>query len=616
MTWLLRWNSADEPKPRIVTAPGPGPSSATVFAAASGTVVAFDGYLFDRADLELAGAASDAALVASAYERWKDGLFEKLRGGFALAVWDEQRRQLMVGRDAVGLHPCFYHWDGRTLVASPSLDALLAEPDLPGRIDRVVFAEYLFDAISTHQAPETFYEGIRRLLPAHVLSIVGGHLTTFPYWDPTPPGFSWASEEEVSGFDSVLERAVARCLAAGADSISLSGGFDSVSLAVLAAEQLKGKRPLHALSLRLAGTGCDESQTQLAVAGALGMPILMQTIEESLKGESAVAASMPLARTSPSPILSPWQSVYTGLFRSGNALGISRPLLGTGGDDVLMVDPSYAADCLATVDLPGLWCFLKAWQRMSSEPPWRVACAVLWHYAIVPGFKRQARSALGRVSPRALERVLERRRRGWLPSWLLPSDPQARARIDGRWLNPAVSPRAPGERSYVDSLRHLMRKPRMLMGRDQSHAWAGRVGFTFFYPYFDRDVVELSVRTEPSRLLAGGRMKAPLRRLLAERLPGVAQQARKVDVSEAVHRLLRGGGRRVWLELGGPARLGELGIVDPDQLNRRMDDYFAGRHDGFRLTWNVLSTEIWLRARATHQSASIPRRHGDGNGDA
>jgi len=614
MSWLLRWNTAEEPTPWVVARSSP--SAASVCEADSGNIVAFAGYLFDRADLRVAGSASDAALVASVYERWNDGLFDKLRGGFALAVWDAGRRQLTVARDALGLHPCFYRWDGGTLYVSPSLDVLLAESDVPVRFDRVVLAEYLFDAISTHQAPETFYEGIRRLPPARALTLRGGFLTTSRYWDPTPPGFAWASDEESARFASVLDRAVGRCLSAGADSVSLSGGFDSVSLAVLAAGQRAGQPPLRALSLRLAGTAADESPIQLAVAGALGMPMHMRNMEESLNGESAVGASMALARTSPSPIVSPWQSVYTGLFRSAAGLGIRRPLLGTGGDDVLVVDASYAADCLAGLDLRGLWRFARACQRISSRPAWEVARSVLWEDATVPELKRWARSGLRRVSPRALERVLERRRRGWLPAWLLPHDSRARARIDDRWLEPVGIPLARGERAYVGSLRRLMQRPLMLIGHDQSHAWAGHVGFTFFYPYFDRDVVELSVRTEPSRLLAGGRMKAPLRRLLAERLAGVVQQARKVDVSEAVHRLLRGGGRRVWLELGGPARLGELGIVDPDQLNRRMDDYFAGRHDGFRLTWNVLSTEIWLRARATHQSASIPRRHGDGNGDA
>ena len=82
------------------------------------SLVAFQGYLFDRAELSVGPSTSEASLVSSAYERWQDALFDKLRGAFALAVWDAERERLIVGRDAMGLEPCFYCWDERVLLAS------------------------------------------------------------------------------------------------------------------------------------------------------------------------------------------------------------------------------------------------------------------------------------------------------------------------------------------------------------------------------------------------------------------------------------------------------------------------------------------------------------------
>src|SRR4029079_14421193 len=108
-------------------------------------------------------------------------------------------------------------------------------------LHRAVIGEHLQGILSSHQRVETFYKEIKRLPPAHWLTIARGTLSFLRYWDPLPLGFEWASDEEVAQFQPLLERAVGRCLSVGADSIALSGGFDSVGIAVLAATQLKGK---------------------------------------------------------------------------------------------------------------------------------------------------------------------------------------------------------------------------------------------------------------------------------------------------------------------------------------------------------------------------------------
>ena len=110
---------------------------------------------------------------------------------------------------------------------------------------------------------------------------------------------------------------------------------------------------------------CDEGPAQVEVARALGMPQLLRTLDETLDGQSIVGAALRLSAASPSPVLSPWQSVYTGLFHSASRLGLGRLLMGTGGDDLLNVDGTYAADRLAALDLAALWRFCRACQRTS-----------------------------------------------------------------------------------------------------------------------------------------------------------------------------------------------------------------------------------------------------------
>jgi len=599
--WLLRWDAAAE-RPGVLRA-----SDVAALESPLEGFAVFDGYLFDRAELGVERPVSDASLVASAYERWQDALWDKLRGGFALAIWDQQRRRLSVGRDAMGLHPCFYWWNGRVFLASPSLDAILAQPEVPGTFNRAVVAEYVLGSSPAHHGDETFYEEIRRLPPAHAVALCEGRLLISRYWDPVPPGFAWATSDELSRFEPVLERAVSRCLSAGADSIALSGGFDSVSIATLAAEQLRDKPPLHALSVRFTGTVCDEGPTQAAVARALGMPQLMRTIEETLDGATVVGAALALGAHLPSPVLSPWQSMYTGLLADAKGLGLGRLLMGTGGDDMLNVDLTYGADCLAALDLRALWRFFRATQRTSPFSAARVARGVFWEGAAAPELKRLARRLASRVSPAGLERIRKRRLRKSYPRWLAPGDPELAEVLERRQLDRPPADAAPGERSYALAMRELAQAPLFLLEQDQLHSWTERLAFTLYSPYLDRDLVELSLRMPPEHLIAGGRHKSPLRRLVAERLPSVRMRAKKVDFTQTVHEVLRPHGRDAWQALGGPLMLADLGLVDAEGLDRFMGDYFDRRHASWRPVWLAMATEAWLRARSGMQCTARQR---------
>jgi asparagine synthase (glutamine-hydrolysing) len=595
-SWLLRWDTVQDDEPRLLREEDRDAGTITAFRSGSGIAVVVDGYLVDGAEPGEGASRSNAARVAATYKRWPETLFDRLRGGFTLAVWDRARKRLLAGRDAMGLHPCFYWWNGRLLLLSASLDALLTQPEVDRAANRVVVAEYVQKTRSPYQATETFFAEIHRLPPAHVLSLDGGRLAVNRYWDPVPPGFDWVDDQD-AGFQPALERALARCLTAGADSLALSGGFDSVSLAILAAAQLRGKRPLHAVSLRFPDGVCDEGETQAVVARALGMPQVMRSVEVSLGGRDVVRAALAFSASSPSPVLSPWQALYTGLLESAADLGLTRLLMGTGGDDIMNVDLSYGADRLAALDLRGLWRFYRAWQRTSPFSALRVARVVLWDEALRAEGRRVGKAVLSSVAPRGLEWVRAERQRRAVAEWGSPTDPALAAALAHRRGHPVPVPLAPGERGYVRALRRLTQAPLLLLEYDQSHAWARYHGFTLLYPYLDRDLVEHSLRMHPESLIAGGRAKAPLRRLVAERLPSVSMPTRKVDFTQMVHNVLRPSGRAVWRELGGPAVLSDLRVADADRLNVAMADYFEGRSANWVRPWLILSTETWLRAR-------------------
>jgi asparagine synthase (glutamine-hydrolysing) len=461
----------------------------------------------------------------------------------------------------------------------------------------VLVAEYLQNIRGFQQVHETFYEDVRRLPPAHMLSVRGAALSLTRYWDPVPPGFAWAIEDEVSRFTNVLGTAVDRCRSVGADSLALSGGFDSVSIAVMAAGR-DGRAPLHAVSLRFTDSSCDEGPRQTQVARALGMPQLMRSLDECHDEDSLVGELRALSRISPCPVMSAWQPMYGRLLRSAADRGLGHMMTGAGGDEMYYVNMGYAADCLGALDLRGLWRFSLACHATWPGAPARVARYVLWDAAIKGALRHRARAVLGAVSPRARDWILTRRLRRARPPWLVPADDDLSARLERRQVESPPVEMAPGEGAYVRAMRQLPQSPTFSMEFEQSRAWAAQAGFTLLYPYFDRDLVELSLRMPPADLVAGGRAKAPLRRLVAERLPSVAMPVRKVLFGQSFDRLFRLHGRRAWTALGGPRVLGELGIVDPPQVSALMEDYFSGGSQRTLEPWLILSTELWLQARS------------------
>ena len=559
---VLAWAPARDP------APGGLPLSL-----AEGLGVRIDGYLFD---LPTGCSAEDH--LAALWHRHGPAALDRLRGSFVAIVWDGRR--LFIARDTSGTLSAFTAWDGRRLLFSTDLHALVAAAGAAP--DPVAVAETLLEGRPSK--PETtLHSGIHRLLPGQLLTADRHGITIRSTWDPLPAGFEWATQAESRQVVPLLQQAVDRCLRAGADSLALSGGFDSVSLAILAA----GRRPpLHAISMLFPNPACDEGATQAAVARALGMPSLLQGVTD---GPDCVAASVELSARLPSPVVNLWHSMFNALLGSARERGLRGLMMGIGGDEVFNVDLLHGADCLAGFDLPALWRFTRLWLRTAASDHALLARMILWDGSAKPVLRRMVSQTVRRIAPNAHPVLRDRWTGHRLPGWVAP-EMRARLAVHG------PEETAPWEGWYRASLRGLLASPLQVAEHDQLFAWTRDHGLRHFLPFFDRDLMELVLRLRPDDLMIGGRAKGPLRRLVAERLPHVPMRATKVNFTSMVHDLLRSSGRAAWRRLGGPVRLAGLGIADEASLSQAVESYFDGRHDYWRYAWLGLCTESWLRA--------------------
>jgi asparagine synthase (glutamine-hydrolysing) len=188
------------------------------------------------ADLRL---MSDAALLMGALDKWDEEAVDRLVGDFAFALWDADRQRLTMARDFMGQRPLHYH-RGRDFFALASMPkGLHALPEIPVAPDRRATADFL--ALMPETGTETFFEGIEKVRPGHVVLVTRNGVSSRRYWDPQPRLLRLPKPEDYAeALREHLDRAVATRLR-GADghvAAHLSGGLDSSAVAATAARLL------------------------------------------------------------------------------------------------------------------------------------------------------------------------------------------------------------------------------------------------------------------------------------------------------------------------------------------------------------------------------------------
>ena len=202
-----------------------------------------------RAELEREGVRfrshCDSEVVLEALARWGPEAVGRFNGMFALALWDAERRELLLARDRYGMKPLYLTQTGRTLTYASEVKAFLAHPDFRAELDREALLEYFtFQNIFTDR---TLFAGVR-MLPAGTLLRISADMGVIPaperYWDFDFRERVTGSDGELTEeLDRLFREAVERQLVADVPVGSyLSGGIDSGSVTAIAAAEMEEMR--------------------------------------------------------------------------------------------------------------------------------------------------------------------------------------------------------------------------------------------------------------------------------------------------------------------------------------------------------------------------------------
>ena len=240
---------------------------------ANGTVIVHNGEVYNYLELQEALGAhwsftsrSDTEAILAAYDRYGVDCVDHLRGMFAFAIWDGER--LFCARDRFGIKPFYYAVVGDLFVFASEVKALM--PFLPTiETDADAFAEYVTFQYSLGEA--TLFAGVKRLLPAHTLTVENGAVTARRYWDVVYEiDYDHPADYFKERLRELLDDSIAMHLRSDVPvGAYLSGGVDSSLVSALASRHdPDNNKAFHGMFS--AFPGYDESFYADAAASAAG----------------------------------------------------------------------------------------------------------------------------------------------------------------------------------------------------------------------------------------------------------------------------------------------------------------------------------------------------------
>lgn len=224
--------------------------------------IAYNGEVYNYAELrpalEAKGYAfrghSDTETLLYLYAERGPAMLDDLRGMFALAIWDDEKRELFLARDRIGVKPLYYAFAGGQFIFASEIKAILQHPAVERRVSEEAF--YHFLSFLTSPAPLTLFEGIYKLRPGHTATLdAAGNLSVREYWDvfdSADPHPEWRSADwQAALMDDLRDSIRYRMVSDVPFGVFLSGGIDSTTNLALMAEQLP--HPVQSFSIGYAG---------------------------------------------------------------------------------------------------------------------------------------------------------------------------------------------------------------------------------------------------------------------------------------------------------------------------------------------------------------------------
>lgn len=182
--------------------------------------------------------SGDTEMIIAAYSALGTDCFELFNGMFALAIWDHQKEELVLARDRMGIKPLYYTHVNQSIVFSSEIRPIIHSGLIKPKLDQVGLHDYL--RYQTVHAPNTIIEGVKMLLPGHIMRISDNEMVESRFWDirqDYDKSVPLDADKVKKNIKDLLQKSVEyRTIADVPFGAFLSGGIDSSAIVGMMAQ--------------------------------------------------------------------------------------------------------------------------------------------------------------------------------------------------------------------------------------------------------------------------------------------------------------------------------------------------------------------------------------------
>ena len=535
---------------------------------------------------------TDTEVIVNAYREWGVNCLERLTGMFAIALWDREKKLLLLARDRLGIKPLYYYFDGQILLFASELKALMKFSAFRRDIDEDALP--LFLHYQYIPAPKSIFKNTYKLPPGYYAQFDGHQLTIKRYWDfpaITPSTKIIRTDDALEKLDDLLTRCVADRLISDAPlGALLSGGIDSSM--VVALMQKLSAAPVQTFSIGFREQEYNEAPWAAQVARHLGTrhTELYAAPEDALNLIPRIPEiyDEPFADSSAIPTL-----LVSQLARSKVTVALS----GDGGDEqfcgyVRYHSTASMADIFSKSPILIRQHLARLLSRLPSQ--WIANCYHPWRRFLpqryqVANFTDKWEKLIRILDKNRLQDIYRMTISLWSDSEMsaLINRPRPASVYENCFEQSETWPTL-SRLMFTDQRTYL---PDALLTKVDRASMS--VALEVRVPLLDHRIVEFTAKLPEHLKYQNGTGKYLLQKLLARYLPRQLFERPKMGFGVPLDRWLRHELKELLTDYLSYDRLKQEGVFNPSEVERKIKAHLTGQaNEQYRL-WALLMWEMW-----------------------